>query len=221
MAFTLPPLGDNGEIVTPTRRASLAFSRYWQRVLNEITKVINSIQSVQTEQSAVLARLLASELMTTAASNQAQSAAATANSAAAGKSAGAAVGVVWSCPTTARTVIASVPLVGIVAGTLRFDMTRIYPSGATAMGSDLASGLWWITEELTSGGARTDILTGPWSATGAGGLAFALAIDNESSLDAARPTAVNLGDVTYRLEIQRTSGFAVTDAMADLRVAQA
>lgn len=212
--FTLPPLGDQTEIVTQSRRPSLAFSRYWNSVITRLVSEINT-------QSEILARLTANEINVAAVASQAQSAAATANSAATGVSAGVIIRAPWSSVTMARTVVATVPLTGVVAGTLRFDTTRLYPEGTSSMVGEFTSGTWWISEQLTSGGAKTDLLTGFWTADGGGEFILSLAINDEAALDAARPTAVNVGAVTYRLEVQRTSGGAINSAFADLRVAQA
>jgi hypothetical protein len=47
-------------------------------------------------------------------------------------------------------------------------------------------------------------------------------IDDEAALDAARPTVVTTGTVTYELQVQKASGVpAVTEALVDLPVAQA
>jgi hypothetical protein len=157
-----------------------------------------------------------------AAISQAQTAAASASSAGAGKASNAVVGQVFNSASSTRVIAASVPLVGVVAGTLQFDTTSIYSDVATALTGVFYSGTFWITEQLTSGvGPKNDLLTGGITVFKDGGF-IEVFINDQATLDAARPAAGILGNVTYRLEVARATGTAsLTNALADLRAAQA
>jgi hypothetical protein len=124
--------------------------------------------------------------------------------------------------------VATVNLTGITAGTLRFDTTNVLVNGGlTEVTGGPFSGEYRITEEPTSGGTVTTLLSGVWSAVGT------IIIPGEpiepatisfpsSDLIAPRPTIVNTGNVTYRLQVRRSSGSAVlTGALAILRAAKA
>lgn len=184
---------------------SADFARWWQR----------NIAGIKTAQS-----------QANAAVSQAATAAATATSSGSGFASGSVINSEFDCTSTTRVIVAAVPLMGITAGTLRFDTSNIYalfPQTVIANGFQFY-GTFWITEQLTSGGPKNDLYTGTWTGLAeSGGTAFAdVFIDDTVTLDAARPTAGITGDVTYRFEVARASGSQIiSKAYADFRAAQA
>jgi hypothetical protein len=194
---------DNGSV-------SADYARWWQLT---VVATAEAVEQAQTAASVAVA-----------ASSQAQTANAAASSAGAGLASGAVVAQQFDCTSGTRVTIASVPLVGVTAGTLRFDTTNfyaLYPNTVLSSPADFL-GTFWITEQLTSGGPINDLYTDTWTAINAGQGDVTVFIDDPTSLDAARPTAGITGNVTYRLQVARASGVnTITSAYADFRAAQA
>lgn len=208
MAFTLPPLNRQSAIIGTAGRASDAFAQYWQRVLNAIGGAITDIRSTNERQDAQLAQLLAVQ--------------AAVNSQAAGLPSGTSGPTRFGVSSGTRIIAGSVNLTGVVAGTLRFDTTRLNADSLTTVTAGPLAGTYWITEEPTSGGTKTDILTGSWTATLPGPGEPVEIVFPDATVDAARPATTNTGAVTYRLELARASGSAVlTNAIATFRAGQA
>lgn len=208
MAFSLPPLNRQSAIIGAAGRASDAFAQYWQRVLNAVSGAIRDIQATNVRQDAQLAQLLAIQ--------------AAVNSQGAGLPSGTSGPTRFGVPSATRVIAGTVSLAGITAGTLRFDTTVVYADLTTAVTDGPFSGTYWITEELTSGGPKTDILTGAWSAEFVAPGEPVLVTWPGSVIGAARPATTNTGAVTYRLELARASGTAVlTGALATFRAGQA
>lgn len=203
--MAIPPLPRGMRIQNTDGTVSADFARWWQQ----------NIAGVKQAQSQAVAAV-----------SQAATAAATANSAGSGLASGSAPNVEFDCNSGTRVVVAAVPLTGITAGTLRFDTTAIYalyPLTKIANGTQFF-GTFWITEQLTSGGTKNDLYTGTWSGQGEGNGAndADVFIDDPVTLDAARPTVGITGNVTYRLEVARTSGAQIiSKAYADFRAAKA
>lgn len=217
MAFNIPPLSRNIKVISETGAASEDFARYFNKSIDEIKRQINEIQAAQT--AANIATNLAQ-----GASSQAATAAATATSAGAGLPSASIVGQVFNATSTTPTTIALVDLIGVVAGNLRFDTTRLYYDSSTSFSPSVADsvGSFIITEKLTSGvGSENTLVSGTWTATDTGGFVV-LMIDDEATLDAARPAAGITGDVTYRLKVSKDIGqSSVLYGLADFRAAQA
>jgi hypothetical protein len=189
---------------------SADFARWWQ---------LNVVATDAAQEQAQVAASAAA-----AASSQAATAAATGTSAGSGFPSGGVVNQQFDCTSGTRVTIASVPLIGVTAGTLRFDTTALYAVYPTTgiTGVSTFFGTFWITEQLTSGGTINDLYTASWSGLNEGFGAVDIYIDNQAALDAARPTAGITGNVTYRLQVARASGSnSVTAAFADFRAAQA
>lgn len=207
--MAVPPLPKNLRIQNDDGTVSADFARWWQ---------LNVVATSQAQEQAQVAASAAA-----ASASQAQTAAATATSAGSGVPAGGSVNQQFDCNSGTRITIASVALVGVVAGTLRFDTTALYSVyPETNVTGSLFFGTFWITEQLTSGGPINDLYTDTWSGVNAGAGDISVYIDDQAALDAARPTVGITGNVTYRLQVARASGTnLVTSAYADFRAAQA
>jgi hypothetical protein len=206
----IPPLPRNLRIQNDDGSVSADFARWWQ------------LNVVATE--AVQAQAQTAASAATAAQSQAATAAATATSSGAGFPSGGVVSQQFNCTSGARVTIATVPLIGVTAGTLRFDTTALYAIYPQTEITGLSTffGDFWITEQATSGGAINDLYTDTWSGLNAGAGEVDIYIDDQAALDAVRPTVGITGNVTYRLQVARASGFnTVTSAYADFRAAQA
>lgn len=208
--MAIPPLPANMRIQNDNGQVSADFARWWQ------------LNVVETERVAVA--VVTATSAASAAASQAQTANAAASSAGSGFASGAVVNQQFDCTSGTRVTIASVPLIGVTAGTLRFDTTNLYsvfPDTILSSPSDFL-GTFWITEQLTSGGAINDLYTDTWTAINAGQGDITVFIDDQAALDAARPAAGITGNVTYRLQVARASGTnTITAAYADFRAAQA
>jgi hypothetical protein len=209
--MSIPPLPRTMRIQNADGTVSSDFARWWQ--LNVVAT------------DAVGAQAQAAASSATAAQSQAQTASAAASSAGAGLSSGSAVGQLFDCTSASRVTVASVDLVGVTAGTLRFDTTSlyaIYPTTQIDSGVGF-QGTFWITEQLTSGvGPQNDLYTDVW--TGETGIPpnVYIEIPDQAALDAARPAVGITGAVRYRLQVARSFGTnQITSAYADLRAAQA
>ncbi len=204
----VPPLPRNMRLQNADGTVSADFARWWQQ---------NIVATQAASTAAATAATAAS-----AAQSQAQTAAAAATSAGAGFASGADVGRAFSCSSGTRVVVSEIALVGITAGTMRFDTTAFYSLVDTTMTGSLLAGQFWITEQLTSGGTKNDLYTDTWTALDEGGGIISVYIDDEAALNAARPVIGITGNVTYRLEVARVTGTqTVTNAYADFRAAQA
>lgn len=212
MAISLDRLRRGFALVGSDRGATDWFSRLWDRTMGTIERNDADIRAAL-EAAGIAVREGQN------AQSQAATAAATANSAAAGKAAGSVVGARWVGPGTGWLTIASVDLTGVVAGTLRFDTTRIYAAADAIIVPDelVVFGLEFRIRE--SGGT---VLYGPAVFTVQGGMPVIIAIDDAAALDAARPAVVTTGAVTYQLQARGTGAVNVTNGgLADFRVAQA
>ncbi len=208
MAFILDRLRRGVGLVGNTGAATDWFAILWDKTVGQIEATVSEIVATNARQDAQLAQLLAVQ--------------AAVNSQASGKPSGTSGPTSFGVSGAGRVTIGTVALTGVVAGTLRFDSTRIYIDGIKTAVTDAFSGTYWITEEPTSGGTETDILTGSWTADPVGPGEPVVIVFPGATVDAARPTATNTGDVTYRLEVARASGTAVlTNALATFRAAQA
>ena len=208
--MAIPPLPKNMRLQNADGSVSADFARWWQ---------LNVVATGAAQERAQVAASAAA-----ASASQAQTAAATATSAGAGFASGGVVGQQFDCSSSTRVTIASVPLIGVTAGTLRFDTTALYAVYPTTEMSGLSTffGDFWITEQLTSGGTINDLYTDTWTGINAGQGDVSIGIDDQAALDAARPTVGITGNVTYRLQVARASGSnSVTAAFADFRAAQA
>ena len=208
--MAIPPLPRNLRIQNADGSVSADFARWWQ--LNVVATDAAQVQ-VQTAASAAAAS-----------ASQAATAAATATSAGSGFASGGVVNQQFDCTSATRVTIATVPLVGVTAGTLRFDTTALYAVYPQTEITGLSTffGDFWITEQATSGGVINDLYTDTWSGLNAGGGDVSIGLDDQPALDAARPTVGITGNVTYRLQVARASGTnTVTSAFADFRAAQA
>lgn len=208
--MAIPPLPRSMRIQNLDGTVSSDFARWWQ--LNVVATDAAQVQA-QTAASAA-----------TAAQSQAATAAATATSSGSGFPSGGVVSQQFDCTSATRVTIATVPLIGVTAGTLRFDTTALYAIYPQTEISGVSTffGDFWITEQLTSGGTINDLYTDTWSGINAGFGDVSIGIDDQAALDAARPTAGITGNVTYRLQVARASGSnTVTSAYADFRAAQA
>jgi hypothetical protein len=206
----IPPLPRNLRIQNADGSVSADFARWWQ--LNVVATEAVQVQA-QTAASAAAAS-----------ASQAATAAATATSAGSGFASGGVVNQQFDCTSATRVTIATVPLIGVTAGTLRFDTTALYAVYPSTEMTGLSTffGDFWITEQLTSGGVINDLYTDTWSGLNAGQGDVSIYIDDQATLDAARPTVGITGNVTYRLQVARASGTnTVTSAFADFRAAQA
>lgn len=220
MAFSLPSLANDINIVGRTGVASRYFSGLWAKLTGEIVKQ-------ETRQDTLLAQIMGVKLDTEAALSQASTAAAIANSAGENVPSGGETGKVFDVISSAFVPVSSVALTGITAGTLRFDTTNIYTSQASQIvGNQIFLGSYRILERLTSGGASNVLFLGTW--TGERETDPSLPqlvesfIDNKAALDAARPAVGLIGNVTYTLEVARASGTnTATNMFADFRVAKA
>lgn len=209
--MAIPPLPKNMRLQNADGSVSADFARWWQ--LNVVATQAVQVQA-QTAASAA-----------TAAQSQAATAAATATSSGSGFPSGGVVNQQFDCSSGARVTIASVPLIGVTAGTLRFDTTALYAIYPTTEMSGLSTffGDFWITEQLTSGGTINDLYTDTWTGVNAGFGDVSIGIDDQVALDAARPTVGITGNVTYRLQVARQvfGTNTITSAFADFRAAQA
>ena len=208
--MAIPPLPRNLRIQNADGSVSADFARWWQ--LNVVATEAVQVQA-QTAASAAAAS-----------ASQAATAAATATSAGSGFASGGVVNQQFDCTSATRVTIATVPLIGVTAGTLRFDTTALYAVYPTTEMTGLSTffGDFWITEQATSGGVINDLYTDTWSGLNAGQGDVSIQIDDQAALDAARPTVGITGNVTYRLQVARASGTnTVTSAFADFRAAQA
>ena len=208
--MAIPPLPRNLRIQNADGSVSADFARWWQ--LNVVATEAVQVQA-QTAASAAAAS-----------ASQAATAAATATSAGSGFASGGVVNQQFDCTSATRVTIATVPLIGVTAGTLRFDTTALYAVYPTTEMTGLSTffGTFWITEQATSGGVINDLYTDTWSGLNAGQGDVSIGIDDQPVLDAARPTVGITGNVTYRLQVARASGTnTVTSAFADFRAAQA
>lgn len=209
--MAIPPLPKNMRLQNADGSVSADFARWWQ--LNVVATQAVQVQA-QTAASAA-----------TAAQSQAATAAATATSSGSGFPSGGVVNQLFDCTSAARVTIASVPLIGVTAGTLRFDTTALYAIYPTTEMSGFSTffGDFWITEQLTSGGTINDLYTDTWSGLNAGQGDVSIYIDDQAALDAARPTVGITGNVTYRLQVARQAfgTNTVISAYADFRAAQA
>ncbi len=208
--MAIPPLPRNLRIQNADGSVSADFARWWQ--LNVVATEAVQFQA-QTAASAAAAS-----------ASQAATAAATATSAGSGFASGGVVNQQFDCTSATRVTIATVPLIGVTAGTLRFDTTALYAVYPTTemTGFSTFFGDFWITEQATSGGVINDLYTDTWSGLNAGQGEVDIYIDDQAALDAARPTVGITGNVTYRLQVARASGTnTVTSAYADFRAAQA
>lgn len=212
MSISLDRLRRGFALVGSDRGATDWFSRLWDRTMGTIERNDADIR-------AALAAAGIAVREGQNAQSQAQTAAATANSAAAGKAAASVVGVGWTGPTTSWQTVASVDLTGVVAGTLRFDTTRIYAS-ASATASEAAA-LYSLQFRIRESGGT--VLYGPATVTvevfeGT----VSITIFDVAPLDAARPAVVTTGAVTYELQLQGTGAVSIiSGGLADFRVAQA
>jgi hypothetical protein len=206
----VPPLPKNMRLQNADGTVSADFARWWQ---------LNVVATGAAQEQAQAAASAAA-----ASASQAQTAAATATSAGSGFPSGGVVNQQFDCTSATRVTIATVPLIGVTAGTLRFDTTALYPVYPQTEISGVSTffGDFWITEQLTSGGPINDLYTDTWSGLNAGAGDVSIQIDDQATLDAARPTVGITGNVTYRLQVARASGSnTVTAAFADFRAAQA
>jgi hypothetical protein len=229
VAISIPPLNRALEIVTRNRIAGDAFATYWGQVLAAIKSQFTAIEAVNAEQAAQLATVNAILVEQANQLNQILAAQASANLANAalnsinsGFPSGTSGPASFGVSSTSYVTIGTVALTGITAGTLRFDTTRLLVDGfSTSLTSGLLAADYRITEEPTSGGAVTTCLTGTWTASQLSGDPVDIVFP-EATVDAARPTLVNTGNVTYKLQVRRASGSAVlTNAMAIFRAAKA
>ncbi len=209
--MAVPPLPKNLRIQNADGTVSADFARWWQ---------LNVVATDAAQEKATVAASAAA-----AASSQAATAAATGTSAGSGFPSGGVVNQEFDCTSATRVTIASVPLIGVTAGTLRFDTTSLYSIYPTTSMSGLSTffGDFWITEQLTSGGAINDLYTDTWTGLNAGFGDVSIGIDDQAALDAARPTVGITGNVTYRLQVARQAfgTNTVISAYADFRAAQA
>lgn len=207
--MSIPPLPKGMRLQNSDGSVSSDFARWWQ---------LNIVETSKVQEKAQMAASAAA-----ASASQAQTAAAVATSAGSGFASGGAVEQQFTCNSGTRLTVASVALVGVTAGTLRFDTTAlyaIYPQ--TEITGFQFFGTFWITEQLTSGGPINDLYSASWSGINAGRGDISVYIDDQAALDAARPTVGITGNVTYRLQVARASGTnSVTSAYADFRAAQA
>ena len=207
--MAVPPLPKNLRIQNADGTVSADFARWWQ---------LNVVATSAAQEQAQVAVSAAA-----AASSQAATATATGTSAGSGFASGGVVNQQFDCTDGTRVTIATVPLIGVTAGTLRFDTTALYSIFAqTEVTGSSFFGDFWITEQLTSGGTINDLYTATWFGLNEGAGIVSVYIDDQAALDAARPTAGITGNVTYRLQVARASGTnSVTSAFADFRAAQA
>ena len=208
--MAVPPLPKNMRLQNADGTVSADFARWWQ---------LNVVATGAAQEQAQVAASAAA-----ASASQAATAAATATSAGSGFPSGGVVNQQFDCTSATRVTIAAVPLIGVTAGTLRFDTTALYAIYPTTGITGLSTffGNFWITEQLTSGGTINDLYTDTWSGLNAGAGDVSIQIDDQAALDAARPTVGITGNVTYRLQVARASGSnTVTAAFADFRAAQA
>jgi len=206
----VPPLPKNMRLQNADGTVSADFARWWQ---------LNVVATGAAQEQAQVAASAAA-----ASASQAQTAAATATSAGSGFASGGVVNQQFDCTSGTRVTIATVPLIGVTAGTLRFDTTALYSIYPTTTMSGVSTffGDFWITEQLTSGGPVNDLYTDTWTGLNAGFGDVSIGIDDQAALDAVRPTVGITGNVTYRLQVARASGSnTVTAAFADFRAAQA
>lgn len=213
----IPPLNRSAPVVTHNLTASNSFAIYWANVIAAIKAQIADIVSINTEQTNLLNQILAVQ----ASSNAANAAL---NSINLGFPSGTSGPSVFGVSSTSWVTVGSVDLMGVTAGTLRFDTTRLLVDGINTdiTGSPTLLADYQITEEPTGGGSVTVCLSGSWTATkdfvsGLVEIDFPVA-----TVDAARPTMVNTGNVTYRLQVRRASGSnSLANAVAIFRAAKA
>ena len=213
--MAIPPLSNTLEIVGPNRIASGPFAIYWGQVRKSIEDQIAAIIAVNIEQTNLLRQVLAAQ-------SSANAANAALNSINSGFPSGTSGPTSFGVSSTSYVTVGTIALTGITAGTLRVDTTRLLVDGfSTTLTSGSLSADYRITEEPTSGGAVTTCLTGAWSASQLSADPVEI-IFPEATVDAARPTLVNTGNVTYKLQVRRASGSAIlTNAMAIFRAAKA
>jgi hypothetical protein len=211
----IPPLNRSAPVVTRNFTASNSFAIYWANVIAAIKAQIADIVAINNEQTNLLNQILAAQASANAAN-------AALNSLNSGLPSGTSGPTTFGVSSTSWVTVGTVVLTGVTAGTLRFDTTRLLGDGfvTTLTGGALAAD-FRITEEPTGGGAVTDCVTGTWSATVLSGDPVEIVFP-EATVDAARPTLVNTGNVTYRLQVRRASGSAVlAGAKAIFRAGQA
>lgn len=220
--MAIPPLSRSLEIVTKGRTAGNSFAIYWSNVLKAIEKQFTDIATVNSQQAAMLveqANLLNQVLSAQSSANAANAAL---NSINLGLPSGTGGPTTFGVSSSSFVTIGTVALMGVTAGTLRFDTTRLLNDGfvTTLSGGALAAD-YQITEQPTGGGAVTVCLSGTWSASQFPGDPVDIVFPY-ATVDAARPVVVNTGNVTYRLEVRRSSGSAVlAGAKAIFRAAKA
>lgn len=222
MAFSLPPLNNNLEIVTRGGKASNAFARYWQKLLSAITTQENMQDDLLAQ--IVAATNLAQQANTnaTAAQAAANTANQTANSATLTFPAGSVTDTIWNCTDTVFTTVATVQLTGVTAGILKFTTTRLLVNSSSYISVAEGEYKWRLTEELASGGGETIIITGTFSVEKLSGNLLAAVFSDVTALDALEYALVNTGTVKYRLQIAKDT-FTQPDMMnglASLYVAQ-
>ena len=211
----IPPLNRQGSIVNRNGTPSNSFAIYWQNVIKAIQKQIADIIAVNNEQTNLLNQILEAQATANAAN-------AALNSMNSGFPSGTSGPFAFGVSSTSWLTIGTVSLTGVTAGTLRFDTTRLLINGfATTVTDGPLAADYQIAEELTGGGPVSVCLSGTWTAEQVAGdpaeIVFPFA-----TVDAARPTIVNTGAVTYRLQVRRSSGIAVlAGARAIFRAAQA
>jgi hypothetical protein len=210
MATKLPPL--------PRITAMRDQGQGMQALLRAIVDIQRRLGGVGYDDTILNAKTAAN-----AATSQAQTAAAIASSAGAGLASNGVVGVLFGCSSAARVEVASTALVGVTAGTLRFDTTSIYAlNTANIVPDGIFSGGFWITQRLTAGGPKTDLYADTFTLISERQGIYHAYINNIPALDAARPATGPVGGVTYGLDVARVSGTQVaTNFSLDFRVAQA
>ncbi len=220
--MAIPPLNRQDRIIAQNGTASTSFSIYWALVLKSIEDQFASINTLiagQAAQLVTITNLLNQVLAAQASANAANAALNSINS---GLPSGTSGPTTFGVSSGTYATVGTVALTGVTAGTLRFDTTRLLSDGfVTGLTSGPLSADYRITEEPTGGGTVTTCITGTWTASILSGDPVEIVFP-EATLDAARPTLVNTGNVTYRLQVRRASGSAVlTGAKAIFRAAQA
>lgn len=213
--MNIPPLNRSLELVSLSRTPSNAFAIYWAEVIKAIQAQIADIVAINVEQTNLLNQILAAQASADAAN-------AALNSINSGLPSGTSGPTTFGVSSTSWVTVGTVALTGVTAGTLRFDTTRLLGDGfVTTLTGGALDADFRITEEPTSGGTVTDCVTGTWSATVLPGDPVEIVFP-DATVDAARPTLVNTGNVTYKLQVRRASGSAVlAGAKAIFRAAQA
>lgn len=213
--MAIPPLNRQNKIIAANGTADTAFAIYWGQVIKSIEDQLAAIKAVNIEQTNLLNQVIAAQASANAAN-------AALNSINSGLPSGTSGPTTFGVSSGTYVTVGTIALTGITAGTLRFDTTRLLVDGfVTGLTGGALSADYRITEEPTSGGTVTDCITGTWTATILPGDPVEIVFP-EATVDAARPTLVNTGNVTYKLQVRRASGAGVlTGAMAIFRAAQA